>query len=82
MTCPSNKNTCSFDASASSDDTRILTYSWSFGDGAAVTSAANPVVSHSYRAKGTYSVTLTVTDEGGLRASAQRSVSVKSVSNR
>ena len=80
--CPAQKNNCSFDASASSDDSRIVTYSWSFGDGTATTSAANPFVSHSYRAKGSYTVRLTVADELGLSTSVQKTITVKSVSNK
>jgi subtilisin family serine protease len=78
--CPSNKNNCSFDASASSDDSGIASYSWSFGDGSSSASAANPMASHSYNTKGNYLVTLTVRDGAGLSSSAQRTVTVKSVS--
>ena len=37
-----------------------LTYSWDFGDGSAVSTAANP--SHTYGSNGTYTATLTVND--------------------
>jgi len=55
--------TVNFVGSASSDDADNLTYAWDFGDG--ITSIlADP--NHSYAIQGTYPVTLTVTDDGGL----------------
>jgi PKD repeat protein len=54
----------SFSSSGSYDsDGSIVSYYWQFGDGATST-AANP--SHTYAVAGTYNVTLTVTDNGGL----------------
>lgn len=51
-----------FDANSSYDpDGTILNYQWSFGDG---TSATGAYVGHSY-ASGTYTATLTVTDNDG-----------------
>ncbi len=82
VSCPSQKNNCTFDAAASSDDSRIASYSWSFGDGASTLNAATPSATHSYAAKGTYTATLTVTDDGGLSSSAAKSIAVKSVSNK
>jgi Subtilisin-like serine proteases len=78
--CASNKNNCSFDASSSKDDTGITSYSWSFGDGTSAVTAANPGASHTYNSKGSYTVSLTVTDGAGLSASAQLTVSIKSLS--
>jgi DNA-binding beta-propeller fold protein YncE len=55
----------SFNASESSDaDGAVALYDWSFGDGS---TAANGGVAptHTYAAPGTYTVTLTVTDEAG-----------------
>jgi PKD repeat protein len=63
---------CTFDSSASSDpDGTIASRSWAYGDGTTGTSA-----SHTYAANGTYSVTLTVTDNGGATASTSRAVTV------
>ena len=62
--------TCSFNASGSSDsDGSIASYSWSFG-GSGVTA------SHTYGSAGTYSVTLTVTDDDGATDTATQSVTV------
>ena len=56
--------TCSFDASASSDDGTIASYAWTFGDGQSTTTTG-PTVSHTYAAGGAVTVGLTVTDDGG-----------------
>ena len=58
-----------FDGSASSDpDGTIARYDWSFGDGtSAAGGGATPT--HTYRAPGTYTARLTVTDDGGCSTS-------------
>ncbi|HMI32153.1 MAG TPA: PKD domain-containing protein, partial [Candidatus Limnocylindrales bacterium] len=54
----------SFDGTASTDpDGDSLTYAWDFGDGG-TGSGSTPM--HTYAAAGPYTVTLTVTDTGGL----------------
>ncbi len=66
----------SFNASASTDpDGSIATYSWNFGDGG-TTSGTSNTASHTYATAGTFTVTLTVTDNGGASASTTRSVQV------
>ncbi len=60
------------DASTDSDGT-ISTWQWSFGDGAG-SSEQNP--SHTYASNGTYSVTLTVTDNAGDSGSATQTLTV------
>lgn len=65
--------TVSFDGSQSTDDRGIVSYAWDFGDGA---TASGVTVSHIYAATGTYTVTLTVTDGGGLSASDTATVAV------
>ncbi len=68
---------CSADAESSSDDGNLVNYAWSWGDGATTTggsSASAP--SHSYATFGTFTVTLTVTDNEGLTGTTTRSVAV------
>ena len=62
-----------FDASASSDDLSIQSYHWDFGDGT-TSDEKKPV--KKYAKEGTYTVTLTVTDNGGLTDTAQVQVVV------
>jgi serine protease len=62
--------TCDFNASGSTDDGGITSYAWSFGDGS---SGSGVAASHTYAAGGSYAVTLTVTDAGGLTGTAERS---------
>jgi PKD repeat protein len=55
---------CSFDGSASYDpDGTIASYLWDFGDSSPTASGAT--ANHTYAAAGTYTVTLTVTDNKG-----------------
>jgi hypothetical protein len=55
-----------FDASASRDpDGWIVQYRWNFGDGSTA-SITSPTITHAYPADGTYTVELTVVDNGGL----------------
>ncbi|MBK7534904.1 MAG: proprotein convertase P-domain-containing protein [Myxococcales bacterium] len=51
----------------------VVSRSWNFGDGNSST-AQNPI--HTYAAPGTYSVTLTVTDNEGLTGSSTQQVTV------
>jgi len=66
---------CSFDASGSTDDTGIVSYSWNFGDSSF---SSGLITSHSYAATSSYTVTLTVTDTDGLQSSMPKLVSVTS----
>lgn len=73
---PGDPHAFSFDASASSDaDGDALWFDWSFGDGE---TGAGERVSHRYAAPGTYTVTLTVSDPGGLTGQATQQVRVAS----
>ena len=66
--------TCSFNASGSSDpDGTIASYAWNFGD---ATTGSGATVSRTYAAGGTYSVLLTVTDNGGATSTQAQSVTV------
>jgi PKD repeat protein len=66
--------TCSFNASGSSDpDGTITGYAWTFGDGA---TGSGATASRTYAAGGTYSVQLTVTDNGSATGTQVQSVTV------
>ena len=64
---------CSFDGSGSSDSNgTVVSYAWNFGDGGA---GSGKTISHTYARSGSYSVSLTVTDNAGATDSASRVVS-------
>ncbi len=63
-----------FDGSASRDpDGSIVNYVWNFGDN---TTGQGAATSHIYQASGTFTATLTVTDNGGARSQATRTITV------
>ncbi len=76
--CNNTTRACTFNGSGSTDDVGIVSYAWTFGDGATGT-GVNP--SHTYASAGTYSVKLTVTDGGGLSNSLTKSVTLTSGTN-
>ncbi|HET7789919.1 MAG TPA: PKD domain-containing protein [Gemmatimonadales bacterium] len=65
--------TCNFTSTSSDPDGTISSYAWTFGDGG-TSAAQNP--SHTYAAAGTYTVTLTVTDNGGATNATSQNVTV------
>jgi subtilisin len=66
---------CTFDGSSSSDsDGSVVSYAWSFGDGTPVSDVIGP--SHTYASPGSYTVSLTVTDDDGASAPTSKSVTV------
>jgi len=67
--------TVNFTDSSTDSDGTIASRSWNFGDGGTST-ATNP--SHTYSAAGTYTVSLTVTDNGGATNTKTQSVTVSS----
>jgi subtilisin family serine protease len=73
--CPHGK--CSFDASSSTDDHGIVSYSWNFGDAATNSAASGPKIAHTYSAAGTYTVTLTITDGAGQKATTSTTLVFK-----
>ncbi|WP_430667240.1 PKD domain-containing protein [Jatrophihabitans telluris] len=71
---------CSFDGTGSADsDGTIASYSWVFGDGSPTGSGSSPA--HTYAAGGTFTVTLTVTDNQGATNATSRSVTVTAPSS-
>jgi PKD repeat protein len=66
--------TIKFDGTASYDlDGTVVSYSWAFGDGATGTGS---ILTHSYSPAKTYTVTLTVTDNGGVTGSTTSQVTI------
>ncbi len=66
-----------FDGTGSSDpDGAVVSYAWDFGDGVEGTGATP---SHTYTAAGSYSVMLTVTDDGGNMATDSTTVTIGGV---
>jgi probable HAF family extracellular repeat protein len=66
---------CVFDASGSTDDGRIVSYAWSWGNGREETKK-HPTTRNTWRTAGTYEVTLTVTDDKGLTGTTSQQVTV------
>jgi PKD repeat protein len=72
--------TVAFFGSNSSDaDGHIAGYRWNFGDGSADSTEPNPV--HVYYSAGTFTATLTVTDNAGLSSSRTISISATQTAN-
>ena len=72
-TSPLSSDQVSF-SSTSSDDGTLTGWQWDFGDG---DTTAGADVTHGYSLPGTYTVTLTVTDDEGLTATAQDTLTVQ-----
>ena len=66
--------TCNFTSTSSDPDGTIASYRWTFGDGTAAVTTQNP--SHTYTAGGTFTVTLTVTDNQNATGSVWHPVTV------
>jgi hypothetical protein len=75
---PREHEAVQFDASASSDDGQIVSYSWDFGDGASGTGVR---ASHAFPRAGIYQVTLTVTNDRRLSASTTAEAVVIAISS-
>ena len=67
--------TVTANASASTDDGKIVNYTFNFGDGEPQTGARSSA-RHVYEEPGTYTVSVTVTDDGGKTDSAAETVEV------
>ncbi|MBA7601087.1 hypothetical protein ES703_08154 [subsurface metagenome] len=68
-----NELTASFTDASYDPDGFVVSWSWSFGDGA-ISEERNPA--HTYSTPGTYEVTLTVTDNAGAADSESKNVTV------
>ena len=66
-----------FDATESSDpDGVVVSHNWDFGDG---TAGSGEILTHDYEFPGTYTVSLTVTDDAGATDSAAATVTIAPV---
>ncbi|MDH5635901.1 MAG: PKD domain-containing protein [Candidatus Bathyarchaeota archaeon] len=73
-TLPTGENV-TFNATDSYDpDGQIVSYFWDFGDG---NSSTGNITTHAYADNGTYAVTLTITDNDGLKDLAQDTISIQ-----
>jgi PKD repeat protein len=69
--------TVNFNSTGSNDpDGSIVSYSWNFGDGTAISSLASP--GHVYQNAGSYTALLTVTDNRGASGTAQVAITATS----
>ena len=74
---PYANETVYFDASSSySYNGTITNYKWNWGDGSTQQSTPHPTITHVFKAKGTYAVTLNVTDSQELWGLSEEPVSV------
>ncbi len=69
---------CALDASNSSDDSAINSYEWRISDG---TRLSGQTVNHTFTAKGTYNIELTVVDDANANDVETKSVTVKAKSS-
>jgi subtilisin family serine protease len=74
FSCNGTLHRCSMDGSSSTDNSGIVSYKWNWGDGRSE-SHVSPTATNTWT-PGTYNVTLTVTDTGGLTNSITKVVTV------
>ncbi len=73
---PSTADLVTFTSTSSDVDGDIVNWTWQMGDG---TTLYGEQVSHSYADDGSYTVTLTVTDDDGATATVSKTVTVSNV---
>jgi PKD repeat protein len=76
-TAPAPRQQVNFNASQSTPgpNRRIVSYAWDFGDGSPLGSGM--LTNHVYAGEGTFTVTLTITDDNGRKYSTSSTVPVK-----
>jgi subtilisin family serine protease len=74
------KGKCTFDASGSTDDKGIASYSWTFGDASATASGSSLAkITHAYLSAGSYTARLTITDTARQASSKSLTLTIKKV---
>jgi len=74
ISCSNATRTCDYDGSGSSDsDGSVSSYAWDFGDGSTGSGVAT---SHTYANYGSYTVSLTVTDNDGAQSTNNASETI------
>jgi len=74
--------TCAVNSGLSTDDVGITNYAWSFGDGTPLASGPRlRALKHTYVQFGNFTITLTVTDSAGQRATAAAVAHIAQVVN-
>jgi hypothetical protein len=68
--------TCNFTDTSTDDEGTVVAWSWTFGDGGTSTTRHPTRI---YAAGGTFTVTLTATDNDGIQSSASQSVTVRNI---
>lgn len=66
-----------YNFTAFTDDTNVISYSWNFGDGA--TATGNPI-NHAYLSGGTYTVVVTTTNRSGKKVTAYHTITINASS--
>jgi PKD repeat protein len=78
ISCPTLH--CTVDGSTSTDDVGVVSYKWDWGNGRSETHVG-PTASNTWATAGNYTITLTVTDGGGLTNSTSKLVTIPSSTN-
>lgn len=71
VSCAQTTRLCAVNAGASTDDDKVVSYAWRWGDGA-VSSSNTVTANHQYAAAGNFIIQLTVADSAGLTAITSR----------